>query len=84
MEKSEVTVDYHSDTVYRERCNKYQNFLEVIARAIRFHREQGLALRGHRETLHESDKNQNLGNLLTYLKELQNYCPELKQHLHTR
>ena len=42
---------------------------------------EGLALRGHRETLQESDDNQNLGNFLTYLKELQNYCPELKEHL---
>ena len=46
MEKSEVNVDYHSDTVYRERCDKYQNLLEVIARAIRFHREQALAFKG--------------------------------------
>ena len=43
-----------------------------------------MLLRGHRETLHESDKNQNLGNLLIYLKKLQNLCPELKQHLQTR
>ena len=55
--------------------------LEVIARTIHFHGRQGLALRGHKETLQESDENQNFGNFLTYLKELQNYCPELKEHL---
>ena len=38
-------------------------------------------LKGHRETLQESDENQNLGNFLTYLKELQNCCPKLKEHL---
>ena len=42
---------------------------------------EGKTLRGHRETLQETDENQNLGNFLTYLKELQNYCPELKEHL---
>ena len=57
------------------------NIQKVISRAIYFHGKQGLALRGHRETLQESDENQNLGNFLTYLKELQNYCPELKEHL---
>ena len=75
------TIDHHSDTVYHERCNKYPKILEVIARAIHFHGRQGLALRGHKETLQESDENQNLRNFLTYLKELQNYCPELKEHL---
>ena len=57
--------------------------LEVIARTIHFHGRQGLTLNGHRETLQKSDENQNLGNFLTYLKELQNYCPELKEHLET-
>ena len=46
--------------------------LQVITRVIHFHGKQGLALRGHRKTLQESDENQNLGNFLTYLKELQN------------
>ena len=55
--------------------------MEVIARAIHFHERKSLALRGHRETLQESDEYQNLENFLTYLKELQNYCPELKEHL---
>ena len=55
--------------------------LEVIARAIHFYERQGLVLREHRETLQESDENQSLGNFLTYLKELQNYYPELKEHL---
>ena len=56
--------------------------LEVIAKAIHFHWWQGLAVRGHRETL-QSDKNQSLRKFLTYLKELQNYCPELKESLET-
>ena len=81
FEKSEGTIDYHLDTVYRERCNKYSKILEVIARAIHFHGRQGLVLRRHRETVQESDKNQNLGNFLTYLKALQNYYPQLKEHL---
>ena len=55
--------------------------LKVIARAIHFYGRQGLALREHRETLQESDANQSLGNFLTYLKELQSYYPELKEHL---
>ena len=55
--------------------------LEVIATAIHFHGRQGLALKRHRETLQESDENQNLGNFLTHLKEMQNYCSELKEHL---
>ena len=55
--------------------------LQVITRAIHFHGKQGLSLRGHRETLQESDENQNLGSFLTYLKERQNYCPELKEYL---
>ena len=38
FEKPEGTIDYHSDTVYHERCNKYPEILEVIARAIHFHR----------------------------------------------
>ena len=33
------------------------------------------------ETLQESDENQNLETSVTYLKELQNYCPELKEQL---
>ena len=65
------------DNVYRDRCNKYSKILEIIARAIHFHGRQGLALRRHRETLQKIDKNQNLGTFLTYLKQLQNYCPEL-------
>ena len=81
FEKPEGTIDYHSSTIYQERCNKYPKILEIIARAIHFHGKQGLALRGHRESLQESDENQNLGNFLTYLKELQHYCPELKEHL---
>ena len=54
--------------------------LEVIATAIHFRGRQGLALKRHRETL-QSDENQNLGNFLTHLKEIQNYCSELKEHL---
>ena len=76
FEKPEGTTDYHLDTIYRERCNKYPKILEFIARAIHFH-----GLRGQRETLQESDENQNLGNFLTCLKELQSYCPKLKKHL---
>ena len=78
FEKPEGTIDYHSDTAYHEKCNKYPKILEDIVRAIHFHGRQGFALSGQRETLQESDKTQNLGNFLTYLKELQNYCPELK------
>ena len=51
------TIDYHSDTVYHEKCNKYPKILEVISRAIHFHGKQGLALRRHGETLQENDEN---------------------------
>ena len=57
------------------------NIQKVLARAIHFHGRQGLALRRHKEILQESDESQNLGSFLTYLKEIQNYCPELKEHL---
>ena len=77
FEKPEGTIEYHLDTFYHEKCNKYPKF----ARTIHFHGSKDLALRGHKETLQESDENQNLGRFLTYLKELQNYCPELKEHL---
>ena len=63
--------DYHSDS--RERCNKHQKILEVLARAIRFHERQDLALRENRETLKESDEYQDLGSFLSYLIELQFY-----------
>ena len=46
FEKPKGTIDYHSDAVYRERCNKYPKILEVIARAIPFYGRQGLVLRG--------------------------------------
>ena len=52
-----------------------------MARAIYFHGRQGLALRGHREILQESNENQNVENFLTYLDELKSYCPELKEDL---
>ena len=55
FEKPEGIIDYHSETVYRERCNKYPKILEVIARDIHFHGRQGLTLMEHRETLQESD-----------------------------
>ena len=48
FEKPEGNIDYHSDTVYRERCNKYPNFSEVIASSIHFHGRKGLALKGHK------------------------------------
>ena len=83
FEKPEVTIDYHSDTAYHERYNKHSKILEFIARTINFHGRQGLDLRGHRETLQESDENQNFGSFLTYLKELQKFCHELKEHLQT-
>ena len=57
FEKPEGTIDYHSDTVYRDRCSKHSNILEVVIRAIHFHERKGFALRGHRETLKESDVN---------------------------
>ena len=53
--------------------------LQVIVRAIHFCERQGFALRVNKETLQESGENQNLGNSLTYLKELQNYCLKLKE-----
>ena len=81
FEKPEGTIDYHSDTVYRKRYNKCQKILEVTARAIHFHGRQSLALKEHKETLQGSDENQNLWNFFTYLKEPQNYCPEVKEHL---
>ena len=34
FEKPEGTIDYQSDPVYHERCNKCPKILEVIARAI--------------------------------------------------
>ena len=46
FEKPEGTIDYHSDTVYRERSNKYPKILEVIAKAIHFHERQVFALKG--------------------------------------
>ena len=52
-----LLIDYHSDTVYRDRCNKYLKSLEVIARTIHFYGKQDLALRGDRETLQESVEN---------------------------
>ena len=64
FEKPEGNINYHPDTVYHERCNKYLKTLEVIARAIHFHGRQDFTLRGHRETLQENDENQNLGNFL--------------------
>ena len=67
--------------IYRERYYKYAKLLEFIARAIHLHGRSGLTLRGHMEILQESDENQNLGIFFTYLKELQNYCLELKEHL---
>ena len=70
FEKAEGIIDYDSYTAYRERCTKYPNILAI--RAVHFHGRQGLALRGHRGQ--ESDENQNMGNFLTYLEELQNYC----------
>ena len=63
FEKPEGTIDYHSDTIYRERCNKYPKILEFIARAIHFH-----GLKGQRETWKESDENRNLGNFLSVWK----------------
>ena len=42
FEKPEVTSYYHSDNVYRERCNKCPKVLEVIARA----KAKCLALKG--------------------------------------
>ena len=36
FEKPEGNTDYHSDTIYRERCNRYPKSLEVFARAIHF------------------------------------------------
>ena len=74
FETPEGTIDYHSYTAYLELCKKHPKILEVVIRAVHFHGRQGLALRGHRETLHESDENQNLGNFLTYLEELKSYC----------
>ena len=75
LEKPEGTIYYHSDVVYHDRCNKYPKILEVIVKSFIFMEGK------EKKTLQESDKNKNLENFLTYLKELQNYCPELKEYL---
>ena len=60
MQSINVERKYHKDAI-KDSHNlhhfEYTNILEVIARAIFFHGKQGLALRGHRKTLQESDKN---------------------------
>ena len=63
---------------------RYAINIQKMARAIYFHGRQGLALRGHREILQESNENQNLENFLTYLDELKSYFPELKEDLEAR
>ena len=45
---------------------------QKFRRAIHSDEKQSLTLMGDRETLKEIDENQYLGNLLTYLKGLQN------------
>ena len=45
---------------------------QKFRRAIQSDEKQSLTLMGDRETLKEIDENQYLGNLLTYLKGLQN------------
>ena len=60
MQSINVERKYHKDAI-KDSHNlhhfEYTKILEVIARATFFHGKQGLALRGHRKTLQESDKN---------------------------
>jgi hypothetical protein len=80
FENPSATIPLLLDNERKERYVKYQLILEKIARAVHLCGRQGIALRGHRETMTD-DPNCNPGNFLAILKELAEDDPVLKEHL---
>lgn len=58
----------------------YPTIVEALAWAICLLGKQGLALRGHRESL-ENETNENQSNFFTPIREIAHYYPLLKNNL---
>ena len=63
----------------KQRYQVYPKVVETLARVVHLLGEQGLALRGHRESSEDASNNQ--GNFLTLVHEIAHYYPFLKNRL---
>lgn len=65
-----------------ERHKKYPEILGAIARVVHLLGKQGLAFRGHREKMTDTDELVgNPGNFIAFLREIANYYPDLEEHM---
>ena len=66
------------DENLKQRYQVYPKFVEALAELVHLLGNQGLALRGHRES---SDASHNQGNVLISVNEITHYYPVLKNYL---
>ena len=79
FENPTSTVQVNMNNDLNERYQVYPKVVEALSRVVHLLGRQGLAFRGHRESLENRDKNS--GNFLTLVQEVAHYYPLLKSHL---
>ena len=82
FEKPGTTIPSQINATLNSRHDKYPQILKILTRTIHLRGRQGIALRGHRESMDDREnKDNNPGNFIEFLREIANYSPELAEHM---
>jgi len=81
FEKPETTLPLRINKELQERHDTYGKVLLKIAQAVHFCGKQGIALRGHRESINPMDSDSNPGNFLALLKDYAKDDHVLYEHM---
>ena len=81
FKKPGTTISSQINATLNSRHNKYPQILKILARTIHLLGRQGLALKGHCESMEDrGNKDNNPGNFIEFLREIATYSPELAEH----